>query len=65
MINKRGNTNSILIESPEGVQYKRNTTHVEQYQKREGGEEQAVETPTAVETPLELIQEEGKKCMEK
>ena len=32
MIDKRGN--SVLVESPEGTQYKRNTTHVKLYHER-------------------------------
>ena len=46
VINKKGN--SVLIESPEGVQYKRNTTHVKQYLTRES-EEAVGERETDVE----------------
>ena len=51
VINKHGS--SVLIESPEGVRYKRNTSHVKQYQERETDEHEAVEPPTTEETSSE------------
>jgi hypothetical protein len=41
-----------VIESPEGIQYKRNTTHVRQHQERENNEREVEETPALVQQPL-------------
>ena len=45
VIQKHGN--SVVVESPEGVQYKRNTTHVKPFQERESGAEE-VDLPAPV-----------------
>jgi hypothetical protein len=60
VIDKHGN--SVLVESPEGVQYKRNTTHVKPFQERESGSEEIEMSATVPEIPPEesvLQQAEG------
>jgi hypothetical protein len=60
VIDKHGN--SVLVESPEGVQYKRNTTHVKPLQERESGSEEIEMSATVPEVPPEesvLQQAEG------
>jgi hypothetical protein len=51
VIDKHGN--SVLVESPEGVQYKRNTTHVKPFQERESGSEEFEMSATVPEILLE------------
>jgi hypothetical protein len=51
VIDKHGN--SVLVESPEGVQYKRNTTHVKPFQERESGSEKIEMSATVPEIPPE------------
>ncbi|KAJ7377194.1 hypothetical protein OS493_030394 [Desmophyllum pertusum] len=46
--------NSVLVESPNGVQYKRNTTHVKSYHERDNAEQ----LPEEASTPLE--EEDGR-----
>ena len=45
VVDKRGN--SVLVESPDGVQYKRNTTHVKPYHKQDHAEQLPEETSTS------------------
>jgi hypothetical protein len=60
VIDKHGN--SVLVESPEGVQYKRNTTHVKPFQERESVSEEIEMSAKVPEIPPEenvLQQAEG------
>ena len=58
VINKHGN--SVVIESPEGVQYKRNSTHVKQYQERDPAVRQdAPETQVTAQIPLRASDDRG------
>jgi hypothetical protein len=57
VINKHGN--SVVVESPEGVQYKRNTTQVKPFQEREGGSEGIETSPTAPEAEESVRQQAG------
>ncbi|CAB4021992.1 Hypothetical predicted protein, partial [Paramuricea clavata] len=49
VIDKHGN--SVLVESPQGVQYKRNSTHVKAFQEKENGPEEIEMSATVPEIP--------------
>ena len=47
VVDKHGN--SVLVESSNGVQYKRNTTHLKPYHERDNAEQLPEETSTSQE----------------
>ena len=61
VVTKTGNCNSVVIKSPDGVQLKRNNTHVKNYPERIVGQEENTTLPVDLEPTESATEQETAK----